>query len=148
MLDSNVNLAKLKQENDKLKYRVGILERSLQDQLTKSKKGNPATVKKQKTGDTPVALPVVNQTNDVDPSGCILASVKELFNVAIRTAYPELQNSTATVTPATQEKFGDYQCNSPMALCQVLTLLNLRVSIFESLSIMSLLSDIRKRREG
>ena len=46
--------------------------------------------------------------------------LKELFAEAIRTAYPDLAGAPVVVQAAQSDKFGDYQCNSAMAINQVL----------------------------
>ena len=50
----------------------------------------------------------------------ILTTLLDLFSTAIKSAYPGLNGSIPVmVTPAAQEKFGDYQCNSAMTIAQV-----------------------------
>uniref|UniRef100_A0A8C2DZ93 Arginine--tRNA ligase, cytoplasmic n=1 Tax=Cyprinus carpio TaxID=7962 RepID=A0A8C2DZ93_CYPCA len=46
--------------------------------------------------------------------------LQQIFGEAINTAYPGLENPPLTVTPNQQAKFGDYQCNSAMAMAQVM----------------------------
>ena len=45
--------------------------------------------------------------------------LQEIFGEAIRASCPELDNPPLAVTPNQQAKFGDYQCNSAMAMAQV-----------------------------
>lgn len=45
--------------------------------------------------------------------------LQEVFGAAIRASYPELDNPPLAVTPSQQARFGDYQCNSAMAMSQV-----------------------------
>lgn len=45
--------------------------------------------------------------------------LQEVFGEAIRASCPELDNPPLAVTPNQQAKFGDYQCNSAMAMAQV-----------------------------
>lgn len=45
--------------------------------------------------------------------------LQEIFEVAIRTSFPDLENPPLTLAPNQQAKFGDYQCNSAMAMAQV-----------------------------
>lgn len=45
--------------------------------------------------------------------------LQEIFGLAIRTSYPELENPPLALAPNQQAKFGDYQCNSAMAMAQV-----------------------------
>lgn len=45
--------------------------------------------------------------------------LQEVFGRAVKAAYPDLENPPLLVTPSQQAKFGDYQCNSAMAIGQV-----------------------------
>lgn len=45
--------------------------------------------------------------------------LQEIFGEAIRASCPELDNPPLAVAPSQQAKFGDYQCNSAMAMAQV-----------------------------
>lgn len=45
--------------------------------------------------------------------------LQEIFDLAIRTSFPELENPPLALAPNQQPKFGDYQCNSAMAMAQV-----------------------------
>lgn len=53
----------------------------------------------------------------------INSCLEEVFGCAIKAAYPVLENPPLIVTPSQQPKFGDYQCNSAMGICQVIILL-------------------------
>ncbi|XP_060693315.1 arginine--tRNA ligase, cytoplasmic isoform X2 [Hemiscyllium ocellatum] len=46
--------------------------------------------------------------------------LQNIFSVAIKLAYPHFENPPLAVTPSQQAKFGDYQCNSAMAMSQQL----------------------------
>ena len=46
----------------------------------------------------------------------IQGRIRDAFAAAISAAYPDLGNAPVAVTPSTNEKFGDYQCNSAMAI--------------------------------
>lgn len=63
------------------------------------------------------------------PTGMIsvLVHLKELFDVAINSAYPNLTNAP-TVISESKSKFGDYQCNSAMAIAPMLKSLNIKES--------------------
>lgn len=52
----------------------------------------------------------------------ILEHLRTLFDVAISSSYPELENPPTTITQVSPNlaKFGDYQCNSPLALTKLL----------------------------
>ncbi|NP_001279103.1 arginine--tRNA ligase, cytoplasmic [Callorhinchus milii] len=85
-------LGELTEENAKLKYRINILKRSLQEE-----KMNPGA-----------CLTNINET------------LQTIFRVAINVAFPDLENPPLVVAPNQQPKFGDYQCNSAMAIAQLL----------------------------
>uniref|UniRef100_A0AAZ3R417 Arginine--tRNA ligase, cytoplasmic n=1 Tax=Oncorhynchus tshawytscha TaxID=74940 RepID=A0AAZ3R417_ONCTS len=82
----------LREENAKLKYRLNILKRSLQEERSQCSK----------------TMMNINQR------------LQEIFGEAIREAWPDLENPPLAVTPNQQAKFGDYQCNSAMAMAQVM----------------------------
>lgn len=46
--------------------------------------------------------------------------LQDIFEMAIKSAYPELENPPLLVTPSQQPRFGDYQCNSAMSITQVI----------------------------
>ncbi|XP_014341501.1 arginine--tRNA ligase, cytoplasmic isoform X2 [Latimeria chalumnae] len=46
--------------------------------------------------------------------------LQKLFGDAIKATYPDMENPPLAVTPSQQPKFGDYQCNSAMAVGQML----------------------------
>uniref|UniRef100_A0A8C7WWU4 Arginyl tRNA synthetase N-terminal domain-containing protein n=1 Tax=Oryzias sinensis TaxID=183150 RepID=A0A8C7WWU4_9TELE len=90
-LNLSPRLDELREENAKLKYRLNILKRSLQEDAPPCSK---------------------SMTN-------IHQRLQQLFGRAIRKSFPELDNPPLAVTPNQQAKFGDYQCNSAMAIAQV-----------------------------
>ncbi|KAM9333168.1 arginine--tRNA ligase, cytoplasmic isoform 2-T2 [Pholidichthys leucotaenia] len=61
-----------------------------------------------------------------EPTPCSMAMLninqrlQDIFTEAIRKSCPELDDPPLTVTPNQQAKFGDYQCNSAMAMAQML----------------------------
>nr|XP_011738467.1 arginine--tRNA ligase, cytoplasmic [Macaca nemestrina] len=91
-LGASPNLEQLQEENLKLKYRLNILQKSLQAERNK---------------------PTKNMIN-------INSRLQEVFGHAIKAAYPDLENPPLLVTPSQQPKFGDYQCNSAMGISQML----------------------------
>lgn len=97
------NLEGLRDENSKLKYRLNILRKSLQEEKDRSGKS------------------MIN----------INVQLQEIFGRAIRASYPELVNAPLAVTPSQQPKFGDYQCNSAMAMTQMLKARGEKVSPIE-----------------
>jgi len=48
----------------------------------------------------------------------IVTTLTSVFERGIHTAFPDI-SVNVVVTPAAQEKFGDYQCNSAMNIAQV-----------------------------
>uniref|UniRef100_A0A8C9WDT1 Arginine--tRNA ligase, cytoplasmic n=1 Tax=Scleropages formosus TaxID=113540 RepID=A0A8C9WDT1_SCLFO len=81
-------LAELREENARLKYRLNILKRQ-SNQFNKN-------------------MLNINQ------------HLQKLFGDAIRMAFPDLQNPPLSVAPSQQGRFGDYQCNSAMAMAQMM----------------------------
>ncbi|XP_051869969.1 arginine--tRNA ligase, cytoplasmic [Pristis pectinata] len=92
VLDFSLGLSEMLEENAKLKYRLNVLKRSLQEE--ESKAGT--------------SMINVNQR------------LQNIFRIAIKLAYPHLENPPLAVTPSQSSKFGDYQCNSAMAISQIL----------------------------
>uniref|UniRef100_A0A8C7QW20 Arginine--tRNA ligase, cytoplasmic n=1 Tax=Oncorhynchus mykiss TaxID=8022 RepID=A0A8C7QW20_ONCMY len=90
----------LREENTKLKYRLNILKRSLQEERSQRSK----------------TMMNINQR------------LQEIFGEAIREAWPDLENPPLAVTPNQQAKFGDYQCNSAMAMAQMMKSKGLKVN--------------------
>ncbi|XP_044136837.1 arginine--tRNA ligase, cytoplasmic [Bufo gargarizans] len=97
------SLEGLREENSKLKYRLNILRKSLQEEMDRSVKS------------------MIN----------INVKLRDIFDVAIRASFPELVNAPLAVTPSQQSKFGDYQCNSAMAMTQMLKAKGEKVSPIE-----------------
>ncbi|XP_003970893.1 arginine--tRNA ligase, cytoplasmic [Takifugu rubripes] len=89
---SSARLEELMEENSRLKYRFNILNRALQEERTRC------------------GHSMLN----------ISQRLQEIFGLAIRTSYPELENPPLALAPNQQPKFGDYQCNSAMAMAQML----------------------------
>ncbi|XP_051955371.1 arginine--tRNA ligase, cytoplasmic [Xyrauchen texanus] len=97
---SSSQLDELREENTRLKYRLNILKKSLQEEMCQNGK----------------TMMNINQ------------GLQQIFGEAISTAYPDLENSPLAVTPNQQAKFGDYQCNSAMAMSQMMKAKGLKVS--------------------
>ncbi|XP_075712533.1 arginine--tRNA ligase, cytoplasmic isoform X3 [Rhinoderma darwinii] len=97
------SLEGLRDENAKLKYRLNILRKSLKEENDRSVRS------------------MIN----------INVQLQEIFGRAIRASYPELVNAPLAVTPGQQPKFGDYQCNSAMAITQMLKARGEKVSPIE-----------------
>lgn len=94
------SLEALREENAKLKYRLNILRKSFEEEKNRSVKS------------------MIN----------INVQLQEIFGRAIKAAFPELENAPLAVTPNQQPKFGDYQCNSAMAITQILKATNQKVN--------------------
>lgn len=93
-------LDELREENSRLKYRLNILKRSLLEEMNHNGK----------------TMLNINQL------------LQQIFGEAISSAYPDLENPPLSVTPSQQAKFGDYQCNSAMAMSQMMKAKGLKVS--------------------
>ncbi|XP_056302077.1 arginine--tRNA ligase, cytoplasmic [Danio aesculapii] len=93
-------LDELREENSRLKYRLNILKKSLQEEINHNGK----------------TMLNINQL------------LQQIFGEAIGSAYPDLENPPLAVTPSQQAKFGDYQCNSAMAMSQMMKAKGLKVS--------------------
>uniref|UniRef100_A0A8B9HCW2 Arginine--tRNA ligase, cytoplasmic n=1 Tax=Astyanax mexicanus TaxID=7994 RepID=A0A8B9HCW2_ASTMX len=89
---SSTGLDELREENTRLKYRLNILKKSLQEERSSNSK----------------SMTNINQR------------LQEIFGDAISVAYPDLEDPPLAVTPNQQAKFGDYQCNSAMAMAQMM----------------------------
>ncbi|PIK38346.1 putative arginine--tRNA ligase, cytoplasmic [Apostichopus japonicus] len=89
---TSAELEKLKQQNQKLLYRIKHLKRSIDEEGVKNKS----------------YAVNVNQR------------LQEVFSQAIRQAFPDLPGVVASVQPSQGDKFGDYQCNSSMSLVKLL----------------------------
>ena len=69
-------------------------------------------------------------TEEAKSSGSRMLSIKdelhEVFRGAIEAAVPEVKDAPVAITPSTKENFGDYQCNSAMAISGVCTNVTLK----------------------
>lgn len=97
--DSSEEFAKLQQENVKLKHRIAILKRTVESQ-----RGNN----------------LVGDSSNMNSLISISEELNNLFEKAINAAYPEIPDPPIVIAPAGNPKFGDYQCNSVMALRKIL----------------------------
>ncbi|PAV60209.1 hypothetical protein WR25_21460 [Diploscapter pachys] len=135
LLEVCPDLAEAYKTNEKLKYRVGILEKSLATQLAKNKaagivtssaNGNPSDPKKAKKenekekpkektgGGTPKLATKINYVKVEDYGSSILYRLTEVFRAYPNVEWPPLLQETAN------RKHGDYQCNSAMGLANKL----------------------------
>ncbi|XP_034936777.1 arginine--tRNA ligase, cytoplasmic [Chelonus insularis] len=89
----------LVQENAKLKHRVAVLKRYVESLRAKESGQSSLTSEKM--------MSINNQ-------------LKELFAEAIRKAYSDITDPPVVISLAGNPEYGDYQCNSAMALCKLL----------------------------
>uniref|UniRef100_A0A7I4YCV7 Probable arginine--tRNA ligase, cytoplasmic n=1 Tax=Haemonchus contortus TaxID=6289 RepID=A0A7I4YCV7_HAECO len=134
VLEACPELAAAFKQQEKLKYRKTILERSLAEQLALNKsKGCSSTqsaggqgcadngvsaAKKLKSANSS-ALPKSKKQNYVivkDYGSSIISRLSDLFKDAIEEAFPSIERVSVALTETTNPKFGDYQCNSAMAI--------------------------------
>lgn len=98
-------LDKLLAENERLKHRCAVLENAI--------KVEKAACKKIHT--------LITDVQSVEGNICLLNELENVFEVAIESAYPDLHAPPAAVSiSGNNPKFGDYQCNSAMAISQLL----------------------------
>ncbi|XP_077597016.1 arginine--tRNA ligase, cytoplasmic [Stigmatopora nigra] len=97
---SSCRLDELREENSRLHYRLNILKRTLQEEA-------PCCG---------TAMLNINQR------------LQDIFRPAIQAACPELDSPPLSVTPNQQAKFGDYQCNSVMAMTQMFKAKGMKVN--------------------
>lgn len=107
-------LDKLLSDNEKLKHRLAILENAIK---AESSGISGKTVKKE-----PKKRPtLITDIKSVEGNICILDELKNVFEIAITSAYPDLEEPPIAITlSGNNPKFGDYQCNSAMAISQLL----------------------------
>ena len=98
---SSEELEKLRTENLKLKYRVGILQR--------------ATAAAQKKQKTPVNKPKMNPKEYMLS---ILSNLEHIFRDAVTESFPDVPDPPCPIAPSA--KFGDYQFNGAMAIAGLL----------------------------
>ncbi|VUZ44461.1 unnamed protein product [Hymenolepis diminuta] len=87
------NLGKHIEENTKLQYQKEQLEKSIEN--------------------TQKSL----ATHQVS----VLSALVSTFDLAIKKAFPETKSGPVAITPSTNPKFGDYQCNNALSLSKVLS---------------------------
>ncbi|CAG0885283.1 unnamed protein product, partial [Darwinula stevensoni] len=92
--DLAADLEKLSAENKKLKYRLSIMKRSME---------NGRSPKKHAEGD--------HMNN-------IIGLLSTAFHEAVKKAFPKLDDPPIAILPASNPKFGDYQFNSAMGISQ------------------------------
>ncbi|VDK56240.1 unnamed protein product [Anisakis simplex] len=148
LLEECPELAKVKTENDKLKYRIEILKNSIAEQeRTNASRGigtsKPSEIKSQKSDDTSKKEDKSKRGNNSnsktgvsilskqskkynyivveDYGDSIVGVLKHLFDEAVKKAYPDVEDIPIAVCETAVAKFGDYQFNSAMAISQKLS---------------------------
>ena len=119
-------LAKLITEQDKLKYRIKILEASIREEKASAHKNTSATSKAAPATATTAATNMQRQlTSKPLPSDqerhkysiSITDTLTALFDRAIQAVYSDLPDASVIITFS---KVADYQCNSAMSISQAL----------------------------
>ncbi|KAJ0174510.1 hypothetical protein K1T71_009618 [Dendrolimus kikuchii] len=112
-------LDKLLTENEKLKHRLAILENAIKVETS----GSSGTSKK-----TNLKRPnLITDFKSVEGNVCVIDELKNVFEVAIASAYPYLEKPPVAITlSGNNPKFGDYQCNSAMGISQLLKAKNIK----------------------
>ncbi|KAG1668005.1 Arginine--tRNA ligase, cytoplasmic [Nymphon striatum] len=95
-----LELQELRTKNDKLKYRMNILNKSIESE----------------------------KSNSLVPSNCVKSSLVALFTSAVKQSFPSLSNVIIPILPSQSEKFGDYQFNGAMQICQSLKASGIKMS--------------------
>ncbi|CAG9112232.1 unnamed protein product [Plutella xylostella] len=112
-------LDKLASENEKLKHRLEVLENAI-----KAESSSKAVKKEPRKRPS-----LITDINSVESNFCILEELKNIFEVAIGSAYPDLEDPPIIITlSGNNPKFGDYQCNSSMAIAQLLKAKNVKTN--------------------
>lgn len=115
-------LEKLSTENEKLKHRLVILENAIKAECS----GSKSTAVKKESKKRPT---LITDVNSVQGNICVLDELKNIFEVAIASAYPDLEDPPVVITVSgNNPKFGDYQCNSAMAISQMLKAKNIKTN--------------------
>lgn len=120
---SSAELETLMEENSRLKYRFNILNRvsdgdGLPSPAAALPRPSERFLRSNRSGCGPQALQE-ERTRCGHAMVNINQRLQEVFGLAIRTSFPELENPPLALAPNQQPKFGDYQCNSAMAMAQV-----------------------------
>ncbi|CAH2093131.1 unnamed protein product [Euphydryas editha] len=113
------NLDKLLSDNEKLKHRLAILENAIKVESSP----NPVIKESRKRPN------LIMDINSIEGSICILDELKNVFEIAIMSAYPSLEDPPVVITVSgNNPKFGDYQCNSAMPISQILKSKNVKTN--------------------
>lgn len=130
-LNASKRLEELREENARLKYRLNILKRVRAANVPGWDTRHTSTNQEQPSAHVAVCVCAfvcvcVCVQGALNDGLCCCQSMmninqylQEIFEVAIRTSFPDLENPPLALAPNQQAKFGDYQCNSAMAMAQV-----------------------------
>ncbi|KAI5638469.1 tRNA synthetases class I (R) domain-containing protein [Phthorimaea operculella] len=120
-------LEKLLTDNEKLKHRLTILENAIKAESSSSSSSSATSVILKKE---PKKRPtMITNINSVEGTVCIIDELRNVFEVAITSAYPDLEDPPIAITlSGNNPKFGDYQCNSAMAISQLLKARNVKTN--------------------
>lgn len=115
-------LEKLLSDNEKLKHRLAILENAVKAESSGTS-GKP--IKKE-----PKKRPnLISDIKSVEGTICLVDELKNVFENAIKSAYPDLEDPPIVITlSGNNPKFGDYQCNSAMPISQLLKAKNVKTN--------------------
>ncbi|VDM57277.1 unnamed protein product [Angiostrongylus costaricensis] len=116
-------LAPAFKEFRKLKYRKIILERGKGRGRFNDNNGVSNTNNKSKGNSTmsnsPSNAKKYNYVTVQDYGSSILGRLSDIFKTAIVEAFPSIDEVAVSLTETTNPKFGDYQCNSAMAISAI-----------------------------
>ncbi|XP_059048669.1 arginine--tRNA ligase, cytoplasmic [Achroia grisella] len=115
-------LEKLLTDNEKLKHRLAILENAIiAESSGVSVKHTKKEARKRPT--------LITDIKSVEGNVCVLDELKNVFEAAITSTYPDLVDPPIVITlSGNNPKFGDYQCNSAMAISQLLKAKNVKTN--------------------
>ncbi|GBP30132.1 Arginine--tRNA ligase, cytoplasmic [Eumeta japonica] len=117
----DAQLEKLTSENEKLKHRLAILENACRNEKSNSGVTNAAKKLNRKR---PLLL---TDMDSVTGNVCVIDELRNIFGTAISSAYPDLVDPPITISlSGNNPKFGDYQCNSAMAISKLLKAQNVK----------------------
>lgn len=115
-------LEKVMSDNEKLKHRLAILENAIKAESSGT--GGKTVAKETRKRPTLIA-----DIKSVEGNVCIVEELKNVFNVGISSAYPDLEDPPIVITLSSNNpKFGDYQCNSAMPISQLMKAKNVKTN--------------------
>ncbi|XP_014371227.2 arginine--tRNA ligase, cytoplasmic [Papilio machaon] len=101
-------------ENEKLKHRLAIIENAIKAESNLT----PGLESRKRPK-------LITDISSVEGNICLLDELKNIFEIAITSAYPNLVDPPIVLTlSGNNPKFGDYQCNSAMPISHLLKSMN------------------------